>query len=123
MKRLHKGLLAMAAVSIALVGGAVGASPAYATSGSSVCKDYAHVGGVHWFQGSTSGEGYTAWCAQNSAGLPGATTGFNFRVKLTCIRAAHADVTVYGGYSDWKSTAVCPASYSAGSATIQWVGL
>jgi len=32
-------------------------------------------------------------------------------------------VTVYGGYSDWKSTAVCPKNYDAGSATIQWVSL
>ena len=123
MKKFYKRLLAMAAISIALVGAAFAATPAYATSGSTVCKDYAHVGGVHWFQGYTSGEGYTAWCAQASGGLPGETTGYNFRVKLTCFQASHADVTVYGGYSDWKSTAVCPKNYDAGSATIQWVSL
>ena len=123
MKRFHKGLLVLAAVGSAVIGGAVAAGPAYATSGSTVCKDYAHVGGVHWFQGYTSGEGYTAWCAQAAPGLPGETTGYNFRVKLTCTRASFANVTAYGGYSDWKSTAVCPTSYDAGAATIQWVAL
>jgi hypothetical protein len=113
----------MAAISVALVGAAVAATPAYATSGTQVCQDYYDVGGVHWFQGYTSGEGYTAWCAQTSAGLPGKTTGYNFRVKLTCIQASHANVTAYGGYSDWKSTAVCPKNYDAGSATIQWTTL
>jgi hypothetical protein len=74
---------------------------------------------VTWHQGELS-NGYYAKCL-DSVGLAGSTSPWNFRVSITCTRAAHATKTVQGGYSDWSSSASCPLYYDYASESISWV--
>ena len=63
--------------------------------------------------------GYTAQCAYAS-GAPGSTSPFNFRVRVTCIRTGHPDVTVTGPYSAWKASATCARGYDPTAARVEW---
>ena len=74
-----------------------------------------------WSAGYTN-SGYTASCTV-SGGLPGTTSPYQFRVRITCVRAARPNVTVYGNYSNWKSSANCASGYDPTSPVIQWVHL
>lgn len=112
--KIMMGLKAASAAAV-MVGAslALPAASAYAGTGPSGRCD------ATWHQGYTA-QGFYAECIVSS-GIGGETDPWNFRVRIVCSRAGRPDVTVYGGYSDWYSSANCASGYDAGSATIQWV--
>jgi hypothetical protein len=105
----------MATAAVITASLALPAASAYAGTGPG-----AHCVGT-WKQGSLS-NGYYGKCLDN-LGLAGSTLPYNFRVKITCVRASHPTTTVYGGYSDWYSSASCASGHEVASETFNWVDI